>query len=237
MRIAIMQPYLFPYIGYFQLINAVDKFVLLDDVHYINKGWINRNRLLVNGRATLFTIPLQKASQNKLIREIKVSPDKKWRKTFMKTVACAYKKAICFDAVYPLLEDIITLDEEYISGLVCYSLDKILNYLEIKRHFIASSAIYDNGHLKAQHKIVDICIKEKADYYINPIGGKELYDNHIFGQKQLTLIFLHPVLTRYRQLNPEFVPGLSIIDVLMHNTPSQVVQLLNNYELEEASKT
>jgi hypothetical protein len=233
-RIAVMQPYLFPYIGYFQLISAVDKFVLLDDVHYINKGWINRNTLLVNGKVILFTIPLEKASQNKLIKDIKISFDKNWKETFIKTIECAYKKAICFDAVFPLLKEIIFLDEELISKLVYYSLKKILDYLGIKTNLIASSVVYDNAELKAQHKIIDICVKERADYYINAIGGKELYDRNVFEQAQLKLVFIRPVLKAYNQLNPEFMPGLSIIDVLMHNTPQQVNQLLNEFVLEEA---
>jgi hypothetical protein len=230
-----MQPYLFPYIGYFQLIHAVDTFVLLDDVHYINKGWINRNTLLVNGQATFFHVPLQKASQNRLINEIKVFPELKWKKTFLKTIAGAYKKSACFDAAYPVIEDIIWQQEEYISGLIQYSIHKLLGYLAIKTDVIASSAVYDNGQLQSQQRIIDICKKEKADHYINAIGGKALYAQEDFEQHQLKLFFLKPGLHPYNQLNAGFVAGLSIVDVLMHNTPQQVAQLLNQYVLEEAT--
>ncbi|MDR6194877.1 WbqC family protein [Siphonobacter sp. SORGH_AS_0500] len=101
MTLAIMQPYLFPYIGYFQLLNAVDKFVIYDDVAFINRGWINRNSILNNGKAQLFTVPLKEASQNKLIHEISIDTDQKWRDKLLKTIQQNYKKAPHFAAVFP----------------------------------------------------------------------------------------------------------------------------------------
>ncbi|WP_317047642.1 WbqC family protein [Adhaeribacter pallidiroseus] len=228
-----MQPYLFPYVGYFQLIQAVDKFVLFDDVQYIKKGWINRNFILVNGKATMFTVPLQKASQNKLINEIKIADEVNWKEKLLKTVECAYRKADHFDTVFPLLVDIISVREENISKLIYFSLNKILKYLEIHKHLIPSSTIYDNNALKAQHRIINICLKEKALVYLNAIGGKELYDKETFEQHQLKLGFVRPVFRPYTQFSAEFLPGLSIIDVLMHNSPEQVVHFFKEYMLED----
>jgi hypothetical protein len=232
MRIAVMQPYLFPYIGYFQLIGAVDTFVLLDDVQYINKGWINRNRLSVNGKAALFTVPLEKASQNKLIKDIRISYAFNWQRKTLATIALTYRKAPFFKEVFPLVHRIISGEEIYISGLVYHSLIKISNYLGIETEIIASSVIYSNQHLKAQDKILDICLKAHACNYINPIGGTELYEKNIFAQKNINLSFINPILSEYKQHAPVFLPGLSIIDVLMYNSPARVRKLLQEYLLE-----
>src|ERR1039458_5451183 len=170
MKIAIMQPYFLPYIGYFQLMNAVDKFVVLDDVNYINKGWINRNNILVNGKANLFAIPLKEASQNKLINEISVVDEAKWRTKLLKTIELSYKKAPFFAIVYPMIEEIINSGNSKISDLNYYSLVRINNYLDLNTEIVSTSSIYKNSDLKAEKRIIDICLKEHASIYINPIG-------------------------------------------------------------------
>ena len=162
MRIAIMQPYFFPYIGYFQLISAVDIFVVYDDVNYINKGWINRNHILVNGQAKLITIPLIQASQNKHISEIELFGDLKWKDKLLKTIEFNYKKASYFKDVYLLIESIILFEEPNLSRYIHNSLIQICQYLDINTVIVPTSAKYQNGHLKAADKIMDICLQEKA---------------------------------------------------------------------------
>lgn len=232
MRLAIMQPYFLPYIGYFQLINAVNKFVLLDDVQYINKGWINRNRLLINRKATLFTVPLQNASQNKLIKDIKVSYETNWQSKLLRTIDLAYRKAPFFSDVFPVIYNIITAEEIFISGLAYNSLMSILNYIRIDTEIVASSSIYANEHLKAQDRILDICRQERACHYINPVGGAELYQKEAFTQKNIKLNFINPAFLEYKQHASIFVPGLSITDVLMHNSREQVIRYLQEYSLK-----
>lgn len=140
MKLAIMQPYFLPYIGYFQLINAVDTFVLLDDVNYINKGWINRNQLLLNGKAHLFTLPLQKASQNKLINQLELSNETKWKDKLLKTIETAYKKAPQFHLVFPLISQILQYPESNLSLFIHHSIQKHYNSLifKKKKNIIAS---------------------------------------------------------------------------------------------------
>lgn len=232
MTLAIMQPYLFPYIGYFQLMKAVDTFVLYDDVAFINRGWINRNNLLNNGKAQLFTIPLKDASQNKLIREISIDTQQKWRDKLLKTIQQTYRKAPQYAAVYPLLEEILQFPEENISTYIFNSLVQINAYLGITTKLVPSSTMYENQDLKAQERILDICLQEKADHYINPIGGKELYSHERFAEHQIRLNFIRSEKAEYPQLGGDFVPWLSIIDVLMFNTKEQVGELLKAYVLE-----
>ena len=231
MTIAIMQPYLFPYIGYFQLINSVDKFIVYDDVHFIKKGWINRNNILSSGKANTFTIPLREASQNKLINEIYLLDEIKWRVSFLKKIEYSYKKAPFFKEVYPLIEIIINAKVDKITDLILLSLKTINQYIKIKTTLIDSSIIYNVASLKGQERIVAICKKENASGYINPIGGQYMYTKYLFDKEKIKLNFLrsHPIT--YKQLNDEFVPWLSIIDVIMFNSPEKIKEMLNQYEL------
>ena len=231
MKLAIMQPYIFPYIGYFQLIKAVDKFVIYDDVNFINRGWINRNRILVNGKDTLFTIPLKEASQNKLINEIEVNWDDAWKSKWLKTLEQSYKKAPYFQQVRPIIEQTLEQEKTIFSEIIVENLKLINAYLGITTEIISSSSIYQNTELKAQTRIVDICLKEKANHYINPIGGIELYQKEVFEEQGMQLNFIKSKPVQYPQLKNDFVPWLSIIDVLMFNSVEQIQTFLDSYEL------
>ena len=231
MILAVMQPYFLPYIGYFQLLHAVDKFVLYDDVNFINKGWINRNNLLNGSAAQLFTIPLKGASQNRLIRDIEITDDTAWKKKLLKTIEQAYRKAPYFDGVFTLLDELINTPERNIGGLATSSLKSVAAYLGINTPIVDSSAIYDNNQLKAQERILDICRKEHADHYINPIGGMEIYSRELFETSGVKLNFIKSKSITYPQFKNEFVPNLSIVDVLMFNSPAEVNNMLDQYEL------
>lgn len=231
MKLAIMQPYLFPYIGYFQLINVVDKFVILDDVNYINRGWINRNRVLIHEEPQLFSVPLKEASQNKLINEIEIVNDQKWRGKLLRTLQYNYKKAPFFHDVFPLIEKIILNKELNISTFIFTSLIDINVYLEIKTFIEHSSAKYNTKHLKAEQKILNICIQEKATTYINSIGGTELYSKQLFKEHNIALFFLKTKEITYNQNCRKFAPWLSIIDVMMFNSRRDLKEMLDKFEL------
>ncbi len=231
MKLAVMQPYLFPYIGYFQLMNAADRFVIYDDVNFIKKGWINRNNILVNGKANLFTVPLKNASQNKLISESEISEISEWKKDLLRTIELSYRKAPCFEEVFELIIRIINNDETNISGYIYYSLEQVNRFLNIDTEIVRSSSIYQNRLLKQQKRIIDICKKENAREYINPIGGLELYSKKLFKENEIDLYFIKTNEIVYRQFNNEFSGSLSIIDVMMFNPKDQINEFLNDYEL------
>lgn len=231
MTIAIMQPYIFPYIGYFQLINAVDKFVIYDDVNFINKGWINRNQILVSGKPHLFTIPLKDASQNKLIHEVELAVNDPWKKKFLKTIQQSYQKAPNYQKVFLLIEEIVNFGAETIAELTLHALRQVCAYMQIDTEIVDTSKVYNNTDLKAQERILDICRQEKASHYINPIGGMELYDKNIFEKEQIRLDFIKSVASPYLQFKNAFVPWLSIIDILMFNDDENIAKLLKEFEL------
>lgn len=230
----IMQPYIFPYIGYWQLIHAVDQFVVLDDVNYITRGYINRNSILINGKEHKFTIPVKKLSQNKLIYESELNFTKEDREKFLKMIYLAYKKAPEFDSVYSLLETIINNDTQDLTDFIVYSMMKICGYLSIDTKIVKSSELEKRSGVKAQERIIEICRYLGADTYINPCGGHDLYSGDRFRQENMSLYFLTPRMSEitYKQFGNSFVSYLSIIDLLMFNSVEKMQFFLKKYDLE-----
>ncbi|MEW9581164.1 WbqC family protein [Paraburkholderia sp. DGU8] len=227
-RLAIMQPYFFPYLGYFQLMAEVDAFVVFDDVNFINRGWINRNRININGAPYLITVPLKQASQNKLICEISVDDHLSWRDKLLKTIGQAYSRAPQFARVFPLVESIVRHPAGNLADYLRHSLLNLRDFLGLGTEIISTSRRYENSNLTAQSRIIDICLRERADIYINAIGGKELYEHTAFESAGVKLRFLQPALPPYGQSGAEFMPGLSMIDVLMHNDGQAVTNMLKS---------
>lgn len=229
-----MQPYLFPYIGYFQLVAAVDKFVVYDDVNFIKGGWINRNNVLINKNSTLFTVPLDKASPFALINETKINLKfyAIWKIKFLRSLEQSYKKAPYFLEVYPLIENILDIGEtDLISKLAVKSIKAINEYLQLGTEIVETSSIYNNKNLSGPTRVLDICRIEKASNYINAIGGMELYSKDLFKENNIDLNFIKPKPIKYNQFGNEFIPWLSIIDVLMFNSVSETKDLINEFEL------
>lgn len=231
MKLAVMQPYLFPYIGYLQLLATADKFVVFDDVNFIKKGWINKNNILINGQKSTFTVPLQNVSQNRLIKDIEIVADEKWREKFLQSIKFSYKKAEFFEETYNLIEGILNCGETFISKMIVQSLRLFKEKLQLDVEIIESSEIYGNQELLAQFRIIDICKRENAKHYINAIGGTELYDRELFEKNDVKLSFLQTTPFSYRQFGSEFVPHLSIIDVLMFNGFAGTKNLMSHYTL------
>lgn len=232
MKLAVMQPYLFPYIGYFQLIQAVDQFVALNDVQYIKAGWINRNRILENGEPAYFTFSLKKDSHQATIAQ-RVFADEfsKQKESFKDRVASAYRKAPCFEETSELLGNILDLNEPRLDVFVAETLKKICEHLEIKTSFVNSSEIEKDDSLKAEDRVIDINKRLGAEHYINLSGGMELYSKENFKQAGLQLNFIKCKEIKYQQFDNPFVPHLSILDVLMFNDKPTVQKFLNEYEL------
>ena len=229
--VAIMQPYFLPYIGYFQLMAAADTFVVFDDVNSINRGWINRNRLLLNGSAYTFTVPLRHASQNRLICDIELDDEQNWRAKLLNTIRQAYGKAPYYAQVSILLENLINYPATKLDAFLLNSLCEIARYLSIEVEIINSSRIYNNATLKGQERILDICRQEAADIYINPIGGVNLYDRDSFLSKDISLKFVNSHPIDYPQGKNEFIPWLSIMDVLMFNDKAAIGRFINKIDL------
>lgn len=233
MKLAIMQPYFMPYIGYFQLIKIVDKFIFYDDVTFIKQGWINRNKILINNQAKMFSIPLSNASSHVLIKDVLISEIayQKWRKSFLNSIVFSYKKAKNYSKINALIEKILEKRPETISELAIKSVVEVAKYLDLKTEFQICSDVYSNTYLSGQNRVLDICINEKAITYINPVGGMELYSKSVFQEKNIELFFIKANKSVYPQFSEEFVPFLSIIDVLMFNDLEDIHKQLDNFTL------
>lgn len=228
MRLGIMQPYFFPYLGYWQLLANVDKYVVYDDVTYIKGGWINRNNFLINGQKNLLTMRLEKASSYTLIKDITIKDD---FVKFLKTIEMGYKKAPFFEDIFRLLKDICQCPDKKLGQFLFNSHIKICEYLGIDTELILSSSFEKHTELKGKDKVISICKQLGADEYINAIGGQELYDKKEFAENGIRLNFLQANLREYRQLKNEFVAGLSIIDIMMFNSKEEIKEMLNDFNL------
>lgn len=229
MKIGIMQPYFFPYIGYWQLINAVDKYVICDDVNYIKNGWINRNNILINGEPRLINIQMHKASQNKLINEIEILDNDSANNKLLRTIEHSYKKAPFYKDVFSLIVDIMNQKGKNLAKFLEFSIRQVCKYLSIDTKIVVSSHIEKNNKLKAQEKIIEICKILGADEYINAIGGQALYSYEDFAMHGIRLKFLETGEIKYSQFNDKFVPNLSVIDIMMFNPRDVIVDMLNNF--------
>lgn len=222
--LAIHQAYFFPYIGYFQLMNTVDEFIVGDNYEYTKKGWINRNRIVVNDKIVYITLPLKKGSDFLEIRD-RVLADSwdKERKKMLNRISNSYRKSVSFNNTFPLVEQCLLFQENSLSRFIMNSLEMVKNYLEIKTPLIFSSQISD-AYMKGTQKIVDICGKRESNVYVNAIGGTSLYNKEFFEKEGITLYFL-------KMKDSLKVSNLSIIDVLMNNTKEQVRGMLNKVVL------
>ena len=230
-----MQPYLFPYLGYFQLISAVDKFVIYDDVAFMKQSWVNRNQVLLHGQPHRFSVPLREASSNRAIRDTDVSLQEypRWRDKFLKTLAQAYAKAPQYQPTRALLTGVLEATPSSIGELASRSVLTVCQTLAVPTRIEPSSVIYENSNLHAQERVLDICACEGATVYVNAPGGRSLYSKDAFASHGVELRFLRSRLPAYSQFNREFVPALSILDALMFNPVEAVRSMLVEYDLEE----
>ncbi|WP_404472052.1 WbqC family protein [Vreelandella venusta] len=228
MKLAIMQPYLFPYIGYFQLIYAADLFLIYDDVAYIKQGYINRNSIMSANGAARFTISVPGASSNKLISELTFSGDVA---KVLKTIDQSYSKAPHFEDVFPVIRGILELEDRSIASVCQKSFKDIFSYLGIEKQFKKTSELQYNRSDTARDRLIALCHQFGADCYINAPGGRKLYAKPEFAEQGINLKFVDSLPIEYFQGAEEFVPNLSIIDMLMNCPPSQVIAHIEHYEL------
>ncbi|MCI8536585.1 MAG: WbqC family protein [Hungatella sp.] len=231
MKLGIMQPYFFPYIGYWQLMNAVDTYVVYDDVNYINRGWINRNRILVAKKPQYINLNLSGASQNKLINEIELSKDLSYVQKIFRTLELNYKKAPYYHITMDLIDKILNNPQTNLAIFLFDQIQLISRYLEIDTKLILSSSISKNNSLHGENKILEICHCLKANIYYNAIGGKTLYSKENFENRGIALKFLETDDIYYKQFGENFFDNLSIIDVMMFNSKEKINTMLKQYHI------
>jgi hypothetical protein len=230
MRLAVMQPYFMPYIGYWQLLAAVDAFVLYDNIQYTKKGWINRNRFLLNGQDSLFTIPLKKDSEYLDVVQRVIADEFNGTK-LLNQFEASYRKAPFFNTVFPLVSSIVKSEHRNLFEYIHQAIRLTAGFLGITTPVLISSSIAIDHSLRGQDKVIAFCKAKKASTYINAIGGQELYGKSIFAAQGITLKFINTRTISYTQYGNAFVPNLSIIDVMMFNSVESIRAMLDQYDL------
>lgn len=231
MRLAIMQPYFFPYIGYFQLIEAVDLFIVYDNIKYTKKGWINRNRMLQNGKSQMFSLPLKSDSDYldvcKRGLAVDFSPNK-----LLNQFTGAYQRAPYFEQTFALIKQIMQNEDKNLFRLLHHSIVKTCEHLGITTEIKISSSIVIDHNLKNQDRVLALCEAVDTSTYVNTIGGMELYSKETFREKGIDLKFIQSKPFEYAQFGNEFVPWLSIIDVMMFNSRKETfTAITGNFDL------
>lgn len=242
MKLAASQPYFFPYIGYFQLIKAVDKFILYDHLSYIRHGWIERNRIAMPDSKELFIkVPLKKRSPNKLIREIEIDNSLPWQTKLLKQLRCNYMRKPFFSEIYPFVENLLTKEYDRLTDFNCDTIAAIASLLNIQTTIVCGGDDYlsveDELKMKKHscetktQRIVLLCRKENADTYVNAIGGQLLYSKEEFEKQGIHLLFLRT--DKYARCGSAECPTpyLSVIDVLFNYGVNGTKDLLGCYEL------
>jgi hypothetical protein len=231
MRVAIMQPYFFPYIGYFQLIGSVDLFILYDNIKYTKKGWINRNRILQNGKDVMFSLPLENDSDFLHVCERKLAKDFN-RDTLLNKIRGAYDRAPYFTQTFRWIEQIVQYEEQNLFEFLHALILKTCTYLGLTTEIRISSHMAIDHDLKNQDKVLALCAAVGADTYVNAIGGVNLYEKDLFLSRGIQLQFIKSKPFEYVQFGASFVPCLSIIDVMMFNPLDTIRKcIVSNYEL------
>lgn len=232
MKTAIMQPYFCPYIGYYQLINSVDMFVIYDNIQYNKKGWFNRNRILVNGEDRLFTIPLKKDSDYLHVNERYLASDSlKERVKILALIRNSYRNAPYFQDTYAFFDNLFLQPIDNLFHFILNSVKETCTLLGIQTPIVISSDLEIDHNLKAEYKVLEICKNVRSKTYINAIGGKVLYQKDFFGENNIDLKFIEPRKIEYKQFENDFIPWLSIIDVLMFNGTEKTKSFLTEYDL------
>lgn len=228
MKGAIMQPYFFPYIGYYQLAYEVDRYVFLDDVTFIKQGYINRNSIILQGRRHDFSIPVLNISSYRNINDHEYSGD---FSKLLKLIESSYRKAPFFSLVMPLVEEVVRDPDNNVARKNAKSLTAVFSYLGLEREYLFSSDVALDRGLKGQDRILALCHKLGVDRYRNAIGGQGLYDADAFTASEIELKFIKTNIRPYSQSKGDFVPHLSIIDILMYCDKPSVLGQISDYFL------
>lgn len=231
MKLAIMQPYFFPYISYWQLINAVDCFVILDDVNYIKRGWINRNRIICDEREHYIIKPVSNASQNRLICETHFVDDTHLADDLLRTICYAYRNAKYANQTNALLTEMMLDSETRVAKYLERQICKICSLLNIDTKIILASDFRTINHENGQSGILEICRYLDGNEYINPIGGINLYDKALFQNNNIELKFLKTDFAKIQKRIPLLYPDYSIIHLLMNCSLEEIQWMLGVFTL------
>ena len=231
-----MQPYAFAYLGYFQLIHAADKLILLDDAAYIKQGWINRNMLAGPGGVQRFTFPVKAPHTRQTIADMRLHEADRNRAKFLKTIDLLYRKAPYYGSIRPIVERAISTEGDGLAESVACMIETVCSHLGITTPMVRASGAHAGLGGQGQERVIAMCKAEGASTYVNAEGGVSLYDEAVFRKCGLELRFLKHIPVLYAHFCDPFRPRLSIIDVMMFNSSETIARMLQSYVLVRAQE-
>jgi len=233
-KIAIMQPYFLPYLGYFSLIKAVDKWIVMDEVQMIQYGWVHRNRVLKqDGGFYYIRVPLVKHSHTTLIKDIRINNETDWKQKIIDQLGHYKRKAPFYRNTIGLLKSAFEKSFESLTQQNVHLLEKVCEYLEIDFSYTIQSDLKVDASTISESDDSAKCICHTLGYQhcVNPIGGRDLYCTEEYEQEGIDLCFLKNNLPPYEQKNGSFVKSLSIVDVMMFNSPEEINKMLDSVKV------
>lgn len=233
MTAAIMQPYFFPYLGYFSLIKESDLFILFDTPQYIRHGWINRNQILNNhGKPFYIMVPLMKMKRETPINQMIIRNNENWQQKLFEQLKVYKNKAPFYHQVTEMLQNVFGKTTDSIVTLNYNAIKEVCSYLDITTPIkIFSEMELDIQDVHAADEwALNICEAIGATNYINPIGGLDFFDQKKYSERGIDIKFLKHLPVEYSQFENEFIPHLSILDVLMFNDPNKIQDLLGDFK-------
>lgn len=242
MTLGLMQPYLFPYLGYFQLMRHVDTYVFYENVQYMRQGWVNRNRLYTNikkNETHYFTFAVVKDDYKKEINERYYSNLKADCEKLRRILYQSYKNASNFEEAYTVIDQALQFENNNVAYFNMNANYLIARYMGIDTQITCMERIKDKGfwdnyyRLDYESKVIYICRFFQGQRYVNAIGGASLYHKKAFLHNNIELKFIKMDDIVYPQFEGEFTPNLSIIDVIMHNKIDSIKLLLDRYQIIE----
>ena len=234
MKISVMQPYFFPYLGYFSLIQDSDVFVVLDNVQYVRRGWMNRNRVIGKNQSPVyFHLSTIKAPQKTMTRQIKIDHNREWKKTLLDKLDYYEKSAPYFEETKAMVERLISFETDSLCDMNIHILEELCKFLGITTKFVLASdlEIDESKIIETDDWGLEITKTFGASDYINLWGGRHIYSVNKYNNSNITLKFIENELVYYNQHNEMFIKSLSIIDVLMYNDRAETMDLINKYSV------
>ena len=232
-----MQPYFFPYIGYFQLIAQVDHFIFHDDAQYIKGGWVNRNRILSDETPLLLTLPVLRGAHEHTIQQRAYDLNPRNVGRISRRIEAYYRKAPRFSEILPLLQDILSFGDPNVAAFNANLIGRLAGFLGIGTRLLRASEMTKEDRLRGEARVIDLCVRVGATVYLNPIGGLSLYRAEAFAAAGIELQFLESNVRPYRQFGGTPVPSLSIIDVLMFNSNQTIAAMLKECQIIRSAPT
>ena len=225
MLVGILQPSYLPWLGFFEQMARVDCFVLYDDVQYDKQGWRNRNRIKNREGIQWITVPiLTKGKRSQLINQAQISLDTNWSIKHLASLETNYRNADYFNNFFFKIEPLLKKQWQNLFDLNFELLNLLKEHLGIKTQLVLSSSLLKKLPKDAspESRLIEICEKVGGDALYEGAAGQNYIDTRLFKKANIGLIYQqydHPV---YKQLYGDFVPYLSIVDLIFNEGPNSL---------------